>query len=597
MNNKSKFKKSLKYGAIMTVVGLVMMLIPLDSVFATGTPTPDEEGTGWVKFENNNDVTWTAESGCIITGVEIHAGWSTNTSGIIGNGNYGHIARYELKDGSPTGNPIIYDFPNGLYVPDSTSIPENENPTNYTDWAYYGDYKVSGVGTQTARVYWDLASGSEESIVHQISWIKFYYTCDQSPVGQITVHKSIDALVDGSTVFYFELYQGTTLLETKSITGAGSATFDAKLAAGTYTVKETNTGFVTSVSLDGTNFTAGSSINADITGAVGSENTVEVWFKNIEEPECPTCSIEEVKPVCENDGVVFSLDATIYPGGYSNYDLLWSDGVVEGTFSNPTDADTTWTPPADFTGTATLTLTVTAGDCEEKICTVEVTVYPKPICLIASVDPICAGESVQLYAAVNGGTPGYTYSWDDDTVAGGTFNPLNSVEDPTWTPPSGFTGIATLTLTVTDSNECTTTCSVKVTVDPCEKKCKCSLVVLKRDGAGNAIDGAVFEVDGVRKTIKGGEARWDNLECNTTYEVKEISPEKITRRVTLGDCGERSTMRVVNEGEGEEYLVVAGIMEVLPFTGPAIPYSPFIGISTVLAGTFLYILSKPKKKR
>ncbi|GAG59549.1 unnamed protein product, partial [marine sediment metagenome] len=64
-----------------------------------------------------------------------------------------------------------------------------------------------------------------------------------------------------------------------------------------------------------------------------------------------------------------------------------------------------------------------------------------------------------------------------------------------------------------------------------------------------------------------------------------------------GDCGERSTMRVVNEGEGEEYLVVAGIMEVLPFTGPAIPYSPFIGISTVLAGTFLYILSKPKKKR
>ncbi|GAG63679.1 unnamed protein product, partial [marine sediment metagenome] len=142
----------------------------------------------------------------------------------------------------------------------------------------------------------------------------------------------------------------------------------------------------------------------------------------------------------------------------------------------------------------------------------------------------------------------------------------------------------------------TTTCFVNVTVDPCEKKCKCSLVVLKRDEAGHPIDGAVFEVDGIQKTITGGEARWDNLECNTTYEVKEISPEKVTRSITLGDCGERSTMRVVNKIEEGE-LEVLGIMEVLPFTGPAIPYSPFIGISTVLAGTFLYILSKPKKKR
>ncbi|MBA7713461.1 hypothetical protein ES703_122464 [subsurface metagenome] len=125
--------------------------------------------------------------------------------------------------------------------------------------------------------------------------------------------------------------------------------------------------------------------------------------------------------------------------------------------------------------------------------------------------------------------------------------------------------------------------------------CKCSLVVEKRDEAGNAIDGAVFEVDGVQKTIKGGKARWDDLECDTTYEVKEISPNDYREGIHLGDCGERSTMRVVNKIEEGE-LEVLGIMEVLPFTGPAIPYSPFIGISTVLAGTFLYILSKSKKK-
>ena len=461
------------------------------------------------------------------------------------------------------------------------------------------------------------------------------------------------------------------------------------------------------------------------------------------DPECPTCSIEPVEAVCEDDGAVFSLDATIDPGDYTSYDLLWSDGGAGGIFSGVSIEDPTWTPPPGFTGTATLKLTVTADGCEESICTVDVTVYPnpacnivcdpedctacengevkltetgndavkwlwstgettksiivtasgtysvtvtdangcestcekkvtiyeepacnitcdpedctacenggvtltetggdaekwlwstgettksiivtasgtysvtitdefgcqstcekkvtvypKPVCIIAGVEPICAGESVQLYAAVNGGTPGYTYSWDDGVV-GGTFSDSN-IEDPTWTPPSGFTGIATLTLTVTDSKGCTTTCFVDVIVKHCEKKpCKCSLVVLKRDEAGNPIDGAVFEVDGIEKTTSGGEARWDNLECNTTYEVKEISPEKVTRSITLGDCGERSTMRVVNKIEEGE-LEVLGIMEVLPFTGPAIPYSPFIGISTVLAGTFLYILSKTKKKR
>jgi len=73
---------------------------------------------------------------------------------------------------------------------------------------------------------------------------------------------------------------------------------------------------------------------------------------------------------------------------------------------------------------------------------------------------------------------------------------------------------------------------------------------LKRDETGNATDGAVFEVDGVRKTIKDGKARWDNLESNTVYEVKEISPEKKTERIQLGNCGERSTLRVVNKTGG-----------------------------------------------
>ncbi|MGC1391686.1 MAG: hypothetical protein WA816_11665, partial [Bacteroidales bacterium] len=40
---------------------------------------------------------------------------------------------------------------------------------------------------------------------------------------------------------------------------------------------------------------------------------------------------------------------------------VWSADVTGGTFSNVNDLNATWTPPTGFTGTATLTLTATAG--------------------------------------------------------------------------------------------------------------------------------------------------------------------------------------------------------------------------------------------
>ena len=214
MSDKRKLRRGLKWCTLFVVLSLVLWLLPLGSLFATGTPTPNKEGTGWVKFEEDNDVEWEAEEGCTITGVEIHAGWGTNTSGIIGNGNYGHIARYELnRRGRPIGDPIIYDDPNGLYVPASTPIPTNEDPTKYTDWKYYGDYKVSGVGTRTARVYWELAPGSKESIVHQISWIKFYYTCEQVCQGTVTVTKYINGEVASRGSFTIKISYGDVTRE------------------------------------------------------------------------------------------------------------------------------------------------------------------------------------------------------------------------------------------------------------------------------------------------------------------------------------------------------------------------------------------------
>ncbi len=98
-------------------------------------------------------------------------------------------------------------------------------------------------------------------------------------------------------------------------------------------------------------------------------------------------------------------------------------------------------------------------------------------------------------------------------------------------------------------------CNITFQIKSEEKKeikpCNCSLVVLKRDEAGHPINGAVFKVDGIEKTIRDGEARWDDLECDITYEVREISPIKQSKRIHLGDCGERSTITIVNKIEEE----------------------------------------------
>jgi len=287
MSEERKLKWGLRFLVLIIVVSLVLWLLPLGLLFATGTPIPNEEGTGWVKFVSDNDVEWDAGTGCTITGVEIHAGWGTDTSEIIGNGNYGHIARYALNNqGNETGPPIIYNYPAGLYVPSTTTIPTNENPTEYSDWKYYGDYKVSGVGTQSARVYWDLATGSTESIVHQISWIKFYYTCTTpTPMGQIIVHKVSDGSVADGTSLSFSI---NTVPEQTINVSVGSTGSFTGLAANTYTVTETTTGYTTTVSPDNSTYTSGGSINATISGAVGSEDTVDVWFKNITESQPET---------------------------------------------------------------------------------------------------------------------------------------------------------------------------------------------------------------------------------------------------------------------------------------------------------------------
>ncbi|MES2140690.1 MAG: gliding motility-associated C-terminal domain-containing protein, partial [Bacteroidota bacterium] len=128
---------------------------------------------------------------------------------------------------------------------------------------------------------------------------------------------------------------------------------------------------------------------------------------------------------------------------------IWSDGGVGGVFTlSSTDLNATWTPPVGFNGLATLTLTTTGGACPADTDTKTQQVDQPPTATAgAALANICQGGiSAALGGSVGGsGTGGI---WSDGGV-GGTFTLSLTDLNATWTPPVGFNGLATLTLTTT----------------------------------------------------------------------------------------------------------------------------------------------------
>lgn len=77
----------------------------------------------------------------------------------------------------------------------------------------------------------------------------------------------------------------------------------------------------------------------------------------------------------------------------------WTSSVSGGTFSpSATNLNATWTPPASFTGAATLTLTSTGGSCGTATASKVLVVNPTPtsVTASASASPVCPGVGFDL---------------------------------------------------------------------------------------------------------------------------------------------------------------------------------------------------------
>jgi gliding motility-associated-like protein len=110
----------------------------------------------------------------------------------------------------------------------------------------------------------------------------------------------------------------------------------------------------------------------EVNGSCSDADQVTVNFYPL-----PTADAGAAMPAICQTGTTAPLGGSV---GGSATGGIWSDGGIGGTF-NPaaTDPNATWTPPAAYYGTATLTLTTTGGLCGTDTDSKQVTVNPNAV--------------------------------------------------------------------------------------------------------------------------------------------------------------------------------------------------------------------------
>ena len=155
---------------------------------------------------------------------------------------------------------------------------------------------------------------------------------------------------------------------------------------------------------------------------------------HLSDPALLVCTPTATNVKCHGDSSG-AVNASNVLGGTAPYTYLWSSGQ--------TTAIVTGLPAGIYTVTVT-----DANNCSTS--NVTVVTEPSPLtCAANGTMATCGNANGSLSASANGGTPPYSYAW-------------NTVPVSTTANVSGVAA-GNYTLTITDANGCTTTCSATVT--------------------------------------------------------------------------------------------------------------------------------------
>lgn len=259
-----------------------------------------------------------------------------------------------------------------------------------------------------------------------------------------------------------------------------------------------------------------------------------------------TCTVNagtSMSPICQG-GTSAALGGSV--GGTASTGI-WSSNAG-GTFSpSATNLNATWTPPAGYTGTATLSLTTTGGSCV-RTDSKTIVVNPNPTLTIGpSLAAICQrGTSAPLGGSVSGGATGGV--WSDGGI-GGTFSPSSTALNATWTPPANYSGTATITLTTSGGSCGTTSSSKTITVNPgATANPGGALAAICQGGTSAQMGGSIGGV-ATSGTWSGGSGSWTNASnpATATYTAGPAESGLITLTLTTsgGTCGTTSVSKTI----------------------------------------------------
>jgi hypothetical protein len=205
-------------------------------------------------------------------------------------------------------------------------------------------------------------------------------------------------------------------------------------------------------------------LNATWTPPVGFSGTATLTLTTTGMAPCPAVAASKsvtviATPTASAGGAVPNI---CQGGTTAGLGGGFGGGATGGTWSTPAGgsfspnantANATWTPLPGYSGTASLTFSTTGmAPCSAASASKSVTVIATPTVNIGPAIPnICqGGTTVGLGGGIGGGATGATWS----TASSGFFTPNANTLNATWTPPPGFSGIATLTLTTTGMTPC-----------------------------------------------------------------------------------------------------------------------------------------------
>lgn len=236
-----------------------------------------------------------------------------------------------------------------------------------------------------------------------------------------------------------------TFTATASNTGGGTVTYDFKVNGGSVQSGASDT-YASTTLANNDQVTCDISISGGtcLTASTATSNTITMTVNAL-----PTANAGSALAAFCQGGTSSALGGSV---GGSATGGTWDDGGVGGTFTpDATDLNATWTPPANYSGTATLTLTSSGGPCGTAMDSKTQVVYPRPTAGTCNqVDDACYSNMGSIDVQASGGTPPYTVTW---SPMHGSLSPALTMDGDTGTI-SGLQAGQQYVITVSDSNGC-----------------------------------------------------------------------------------------------------------------------------------------------